>query len=94
MFAQAALLHQSSSNPYLETGPETTVGALPSFTSVDLSVGLARSSWNVELYLDNAFDSRGELNRTSQCGATYCYQNYRVYPIRPQQLGIKFGNKF
>ncbi len=94
MFAQAAVLHQSSSNPYLEIGPETTTGALPSFTSADLSVGLARNSWNVELYLDNAFDSRGELNRTAQCGATYCYQNYRVYPIRPQQLGIKFGNKF
>ena len=94
MFVQAALLHQSSSNPYLESGPESITGPLPAYTSVDLSLGIARNSWNLELYLDNAFDSRGELNRTSQCGADYCYQNYRVYPIKPQQLGIKFGNKF
>jgi len=94
MFAQAALLHQSSSNPYLEAHPNAVAGSLPGYTSVDLSIGLARDHWNVELYLDNAFDTRGELNRTSQCGADYCYQNYRIYPIKPQQLGIKFGNKF
>lgn len=94
LFAQAAAVHQGSSNPYLESGPESITGPLPSFTTVDLSTGFAKDHWNLEIYLDNAFDKRGELNRTAQCGADYCYQNYRVYPVKPQLVGIKFGNKF
>jgi outer membrane receptor protein involved in Fe transport len=94
LFAQAAAVHQGSSNPYLESKPEAIVGPLPSFTTLDLSVGAARDRWTVELYLDNATDKIGELNRTAECGASYCYQNYRVYPVKPQIFGVKFGNKF
>jgi iron complex outermembrane receptor protein len=96
MFTQAAVLHQSSSNADLYVAQETAVGTVPGFTSVDLSVGMAKNTWNMELYLDNALDTRGELNRQSMCAAgnSYCYDHYRVYPIKPQMLGIKFGNKF
>jgi hypothetical protein len=99
MFAQAAVLHQSSSNADLYAGQEAVVGRVPGFTSADLSVGMAKSSWSVEAYIDNAFDEHGELNRQSMCAAGsgtgyYCYTNYRVYPIKPQSFGIKFANKF
>ena len=94
LFVQLAAVHQGSSNPYLEAHPESIVGPLPAFTTLDLSLGVAKDKWSLELYLDNAFDKRGELNRTAQCGADYCYQNYRVYPVKPQVVGVKFGNKF
>jgi iron complex outermembrane receptor protein len=97
MFVQAAVLHQSSSNPELYANQEAATGTLPQFTTVDLSVGVAKNNWNLEIYMNNAFDSRGELNRQSMCADTvnyYCFKNYRVYPVQPQLVGIKFGNKF
>lgn len=97
MYVQAAATHQSSSNPELLAGPESVMGPLPGFTSVDLSFGVAKDRWTLALYLDNAFDERGQLNRGSQCADTvnnYCYINYRILPIKPQIVGIKFGNKF
>jgi len=72
------------------------VGNTPSFTTVDLSAGTGMNNWRVEAYIENAFDRRGELGRNSECndGTGYCVSNAHVYPIRPMQFGIKFGQKF
>ena len=40
---------------------------------------------------------RGELGKNSECndsGAHYCLLNAHVYPIKPMQFGVKFGQKF
>ena len=52
------------------------------------------SNWTLEAYIENAFDKRGQLGRINQCANLYCYSNYRVYPIKPMNFGIKFGQKF
>ena len=93
-FAQAAVLHQSAANSDLESHPESIVGQTPSFTTADFSLGTAMANWTTELYVENVFDQRGQLNRTGQCGADYCYQNARIYPVKPRIFGIKFGQKF
>jgi outer membrane receptor protein involved in Fe transport len=101
LFAQGALLHQSSATSILDAGSEAALGPTPAFTTVDFSVGAAKDKWTAELYLDNAFDERGELGRYGQCAAGaysvppyYCYANARVYPTSPRIIGIKFGNRF
>jgi iron complex outermembrane receptor protein len=94
-FAQVSLVHQSSTTYGLEnTAP--LVGNTPSFTTVDLSAGTGLNNWHVEAYIENAFDKRGELGRNSECndGTGYCVSNAHVYPIRPMQFGLKFGQKF
>jgi outer membrane receptor protein involved in Fe transport len=96
LFAQVAVVHQSSSNSYLETYQEGPTGPAPAFTSGDLAFGVAKGSWTAQFYVDNVSDERGELTRNAQCAAGngYCFTNYRVYPIRPRLIGIKFGEKF
>lgn len=93
-FFQVALFHQSSVQSDLRVGENTALGDLPHFTTVDLSLGMARDNWNVQAYINNALDERGILGRTSACGAQYCYENYHEYAIKPQMFGIKFGQKF
>jgi iron complex outermembrane receptor protein len=93
-FLQTSVLHQGSATSILDTASESTLGPTPGFTTADFSVGTGTASWNLELYIENAFDERGQLNRFGQCAATYCYQNPRIYPIKPQNFGIKFGQKF
>jgi iron complex outermembrane recepter protein len=93
-FAQISALHQSSSRSALENHPQSLMGSAAPYTSFDFSVGTGMNNWSAELFVINAFDERGELARFGECGADYCYQNARVYPVKPRLFGIKFGQKF
>jgi len=93
-FVQGAVVTQSASTFSLEADKNGLVGDIPGFTTLDLSAGTGHGNWKLEFYVENATDKRGQLARVSQCGAAYCYENARVYPIKPMNYGIKFGQKF
>ena len=93
-FLQGSVIHQSSSSSKLELALNNLMGDLPHFTTFDFSAGTGLNNWKVAAYIENAFDRRGELGRTNQCAAAYCYANYRSYPIKPMIFGITFGQKF
>ena len=93
-FVQGSVIHQSSTTFSLTENDNALVGDSPAFTTFDVSAGTALNNWTVEAYIENVFDKRGELGRVSQCGAAYCFANPRIYPIKPMNFGIKFGQKF
>ena len=93
-FAQVAVVHQSSSVPTIEGIKNVMIGTIPGFTTEDFSVGTGMSNWHLEAYIDNAFDSHGELSRGTECGTADCAANYRSFLIKPMNFGIKFGQKF
>jgi hypothetical protein len=65
----------------------------PGFASVDLSLGLKRESWRVELFVHNLFDGRGEMGRGHECDPTICTRLYSV-PMAPRLIGLTFGQSF
>jgi iron complex outermembrane receptor protein len=93
-FVQGTVVHQGSSTSQLDVVKNAEMGDLPKFTTLDLSSGTGLNNWKVEAFIENVFDKRGQLGRINQCANDYCYQNYRVYPIKPMQFGIRFGQKF
>ena len=94
-FVQGVVIHQSSSTSNLITYQNNLTGNLPHFTTFDLSAGTGMHNWHLEAYIENVFDKRGELARVTQCtSADICYADYRVYPIKPMNFGVKFGQKF
>lgn len=93
-YAQASVQHQSSSRSFLTDAEYAAVGRVPGFDTVDFAVGGSWGQRTVQLYIQNAFDKRGELSRNTACTPTICGAYYRVYPTKPQQFGIKFGQKF
>ena len=93
-FVQGDAIHQSSASSYLETVYENAAGVLPQFTTFDFATGFGKANWKLQAYINNAFDDLGQLNRTAACANVYCYQNYHIYPSKPQEFGIKFGQKF
>jgi outer membrane receptor protein involved in Fe transport len=94
-FAQATVFHQSSTTYSLEA-TRIYAGDTPAFSTVDLSAGTGLNNWHLEAYIENAFDKRGQLGRNSECndGVHYCLLNAHIYPIKPMQFGVKFGQKF
>jgi len=97
--ALAAAHDHVASNPestrsYLGTLEGTILGDTPPFTTFDFSAGGKINNWSIELFIQNAFDKRGELSRNTVCAPVYCGQFYRVYPVKPQLFGIKVGQRF
>ncbi len=94
-FVQGAVIHQGSSTSQLEQIPPYSLEPnLPKFTTFDLSAGTGMHNWHMEAYIENLFDKQGQLGRIAQCADAYCYQYSRVYPIKPMNFGVKFGQKF
>jgi iron complex outermembrane recepter protein len=95
-FVQMSVAHQSSTTFSLET-TRFYAGDTPAFTTFDFSAGTGLNNWRIEAYVENAFDKRGELGKNAECNDSvyhYCDLNAHVYPIKPLQYGIKFGQKF
>jgi len=48
----------------------------------------------ISAYIQNAFDERGILSKNSVCAPATCAAYIRLYPIKPQLFGLRFGQKF
>ncbi len=90
---QGALVSQSDVVPALEVANVQALGKQPAYSSFDFTGGIEHGHWSAELYLDNAFDKRGEQSRYSACSPTVCTNTY-VWPIRPRSIGLNFSQKF
>ena len=98
---QGALLYQTKNYVGLRYADNQELGSIPSYTTADLSVGADRGSMSAELYVKNAFDTHGQLNRSTPCTISVCTavvpgipQALYVTPIQPLTVGLRFGQKF
>jgi len=46
------------------------------------------------VFIQNAFDERGELSINTVCSPTICGFRPRIYPVKPQFFGMKLGQRF
>ncbi|HEX7849568.1 MAG TPA: TonB-dependent receptor [Sphingomonas sp.] len=79
-------------NPANFINPAALLGRLHSFTTANFSIGAEFKNFNLELFIENAFDTRGQLSRFQECGS--CGQRPYIVTIRPQTVGVRIGSKF
>ena len=91
---QASVAHQGDRTNDLREAQSAVFGKLGAYTLTDLSAGWRKDSWSVDVFLKNAFNTRGELARFSECAALTCgAESYTVF-AQPRTLGIKFSKEF
>lgn len=103
-FIQGAMLYQTGStqdlnvkNNNLLVCPGTISDkacATKGFVSFDFNVGIKKANWSLDLFIQNAFDKRGTLTTNTFCSIDFCSGSSRTFTIRPQFLGIRFGQHF
>jgi iron complex outermembrane recepter protein len=107
-FIQGAALYQTGATqdlnvennrllvcPQFAAGSPESIGcATPGFVSFDFSAGFSRDNWRVSLFLQNAFDRRGQLTKNTFCAIDICSASSRTFTIRPQFFGIQMGYKY
>jgi iron complex outermembrane recepter protein len=99
---QASVLYQTMNFAGLRTADNALLGTMPGYATADFSVGAEHNNLSLELFVKNAFDTRGELNRYTPCTISVCAANLGggvapaiyVVPIQPMTVGIRLGQKF
>ncbi|WP_460876157.1 TonB-dependent receptor [Rhodanobacter koreensis] len=103
-FVQGAFVHVGERTTDLRLVERSLLGNLPAYNSLDLSAGIQKNSWSVNVYLDNAFDKRAAQYKFTECGVTICgahdvvpqYPDGQVYTgfSQPRTIGIRFKQDF
>ena len=92
---QGALVYVGSRWADLRTEQRDILGEEPAYTIADFTAGLARAGYTVELFVNNAFDKRGQLDRWAQCDAAVCgLEGTYITPTMPRTIGLRFGQRF
>ncbi|MDE2184800.1 MAG: TonB-dependent receptor [Alphaproteobacteria bacterium] len=90
---QAAAAFQTSSWPDLRN-VRTLLGQMPGYTTIDLTGGIGRGNWSLELSIQNVFDARGQVYRYAECTTQVCGYEPYVIVTQPRTIGLTFGQKF
>jgi outer membrane receptor protein involved in Fe transport len=102
-YLQGLVAHQSSASSdirtaviqtgtFLVVNPAELQGRLPAYTTANFAAGAEFSNYTFEVFVQNAFDERGQLSRFQECGS--CSQRPYVVPISPRTIGVRAGAKF
>lgn len=101
---QGAVVHVGERTSDMRVLEREILGNLPSYTTLDLSAGISKDNWALDLFLSNATDERAAISRFTQCGETVCgasgvvaeYPNGQVYTVtnQPRTFGIRFSQDF
>ena len=80
---------------FYQHGPagQQHLGELPPYTLLNLAFGVDRNGTQMEVRLDNAINTLGELTRFAACTPTSCNQPY-VIPVQPRTVWLQFGQRF
>lgn len=103
-FVQAAVVHVGERQSDLRLFERGLLGPLKPYTLTDVSAGIRKNSWSVDVYVNNLFDKRTQLTKYTECAEAVCaahgvvpqYPNGQVYTItsQPRTVGIRFTQEF
>ncbi|MDR3513924.1 MAG: TonB-dependent receptor [Caulobacteraceae bacterium] len=82
------------SNPADYVPIRSALGKQAAYTTADFSAGISRDNWHLDLMIENAFDTRGQIYRYAECTIQICGAESYIVPTRPRMIALKFGQKF
>jgi outer membrane receptor protein involved in Fe transport len=103
---QGSLVYQTKAYPDLRvTAPHPwdssvivpirqLLGVMPAFTTFDVTTGIEKDNWSIELAVQNLFDERGQLYRYAYCTTQVCGFEPYILPTKPQFVSITLSQKF
>ena len=93
--------YQGKRNPAVLSADNANLGIMPGYATADFSFGVERNKLTLELFIKNAFNSLGEVNRYTPCTTATCSLSYAgmpaavyVVPIVPLTAGVKVSQRF
>jgi outer membrane receptor protein involved in Fe transport len=91
---QGSFVHNGSSKSALLPAEAEILGEQDAYSIFDFSFGLAKETWQAELFVDNVFDERASLYRYVECDTAICGPIVYTVTNRPRTVGLRFSQKF
>lgn len=88
-YLQGAVLYQTGATQDLNVDSNALLGNTKGFVSFDFSGGIRRDNWTFTVFVQNAFDKRGELTKNTFCSIDFCSGSARTFVIKPQFYGLR-----
>jgi outer membrane receptor protein involved in Fe transport len=101
---QGVLTYEGRRRRDLRPGINDIYRDLKAYAEADVSAGIDKGLWSVDLFVKNLFDVRGQLSKGIQCREEVCGDQPgltgsvggKVYTVvsRPRTVGLRIGRKF
>ena len=100
---QGVLTYEGTRRRDLRPGVNDIYGNMKSYAETDVSAGLDKGLWSVDLFVKNLFDVRGQLSKGIQCREEICGDQFgdtanggKIYTVisKPRTVGMRIGRKF
>ena len=93
-YVQGNVAHSGKAASRLALDANDAIGDIEANTTADLSAGISKDNYSIDLFVQNVGNEDAALYKTSQCAESVCgVQPYGVRP-QPRTFGIKFTQKF
>ena len=91
---QGSVAYETSRPSDIIPADNDFVGDIPSSTVFDLSGGIAKDSWTLEMFIQNLSNEDAPMGISLECAVGFC--GVQPYGIRmvPRTIGVRFGQKF
>ena len=78
----------------MEVRSAETLGELPAWTTLDISTGIRRDTWALDLFITNATDEDAPIYMNAECTLETC--GNQIYGIRhkPTTVALRFSKDF
>jgi outer membrane receptor protein involved in Fe transport len=91
---QGAIAYESSRPSDISPDDNAIPGDIPSSPVLDLSTGIGKDSWGLELFIGNVTNEDAPMGISLQCAVSVCgSQNYAIR-MPPRTIGLKFSQEF
>jgi iron complex outermembrane recepter protein len=100
---QGVITYEGKRKRDLRPGINDIYGNMKAFTEFDISGGIDKGPWSLDLYIKNLLDVRGQLSKNVQCREEVCGDSIdatefggKIYTVvsRPRTIGLRVGRKF
>lgn len=103
-YLQGSFVHVGERRSALPVETNNLLGNMAAYTVANFSAGIKRDNWSLDVYVNNAFDTRAQLFKYTECAEQVCaahnvvpqYPNGQVYIVsnQPRTIGIRFMQNF
>ncbi|MBA3511020.1 TonB-dependent receptor [Sphingomonas sp.] len=100
---QGSVSYEGNRRRDLRDFEQSIYGNMKAYSLVDAAAGVERGPWNVDLYVKNIFDVRGQITKSIQCVEAVCGDPDGLTPgggkiytavTRPRTIGLRVGRRF
>ena len=91
---QGAIAYESSRPSDISPEDNAILGDIPSSTVLDLSTGIGKDSWGLELFIGNVTNEDSPMGISLQCAVGVCGSQTYAIRMPPRTIGLKFSQEF